>query len=117
MKELTVVFFMMFVANFMHAQQSIEGIWDTGKENTKIELKKVEGEYIGTIVSSDNKKAKEGTKLIKDVQSENGEWKGKLFVAKKKKWKDATFVSKGDELEITVSSGWMSKTVEWAKVN
>lgn len=105
----------LFSAMTIHAQESITGIWNTGNQNTKIEVKENNGMYGGNIISSDNAKAKIGKQLIKDVKSKNGEWKGKIYSVKKEKWMDAIFKEKDDILFITVEAGFMSKTIEWTK--
>lgn len=107
---------MLFVTFTMKAQQSIAGIWNTGKENTKIEITEAhDGVYEGKIISSDNPKAKTGKTLLKDIKSIDGEWKGKLFAAKKGKWMDAVLKEEANQLLITVKAGWRSKTIKWAK--
>ena len=111
--KIVLMFCILFSTLTMNAQQSIAGIWNTGKDNTKIEITAVNGVYEGIIVSSDNAKAKIGKILLKDIQSVGGKWKGKLFAAKKGKWMDAVLEEKGSQLVITVSAGWMSKTIEW----
>lgn len=105
----------LFSAISMNAQQAPAGIWNTGKENTKIEIAEVNGVYEGKIVSSDNAKAKIGKQLLKDIKLVDGEWKGKLFAAKRGKWMDAVLKEQGNQLLITVQAGLMSKTIEWAK--
>ena len=105
MKNLLVLTCILFSTICMNAQQAIEGVWNTGKENTKIEIKEgADGAYAGTVISSDNTNAKIGKQLIKDVKLVDGEWKGKLFAAKKKKWMDATLKEKGNQLLITTAS-------------
>lgn len=99
----------------MTAQQSIVGIWNTGKDNTMVEIKSENGLYSGKIVSSDNVNAKKGTLLLKDVKSVNGKWRGKMYAPKKQEWFDTVIELKGDKLLLTVKSGMMSKTVEWTK--
>ncbi|MEM9833216.1 MAG: hypothetical protein AAF944_21460 [Bacteroidota bacterium] len=99
----------------LNAQQPPVGIWNTGKDNTKIEIAEVDGVYKGEIVSSDNTKAKIGKLLLKEVKSVDGEWKGKLFAAKRGEWMDAVLEEKDNQLVITVSKGWISKTVKWSK--
>ena len=113
MKQLPILLFVLFSTLSINSQQSIEGIWNTGKENTKIEIKKTNNEIEGTILSSDNAKAPIGKLMIKEVVEKNGVFKGKLLAIKKGKWVDAVFNRKGNILNITVSSGWMSKTIQW----
>jgi len=99
----------------MNAQQSLAGIWNTENDNTKIEITAVNDVYEGKIVSSDNAKAKIGKQILKEVKSVDGEWKGKLFAAKRGKWMDAILEEKGNQLQVTVKAGWMSKTLAWRK--
>jgi len=101
MKQLPILLFVLFSTLSINSQQSIEGIWNTGKKNTKI--KKTNNEIEGTILSSDNSKAPIGRLMIKEVVKKNGVFKGKLFAIKKGKWVDAVFNRKGDTLNITVS--------------
>jgi len=89
--------------------QSIEGVWNTGKENTTIEIKNGEGK----IYSSDNQKATKGKLMIKEIQKTNNTYKGKLYIIKKKRWVDAEFIPNGNSLNVTVSAGWRSKTLKW----
>lgn len=94
------------------AQQSIDGIWNTGRDNTTIEIIKSEGK----VNSSDNSNAKKGSVILKDLKLESGKWMGKMYVPKKKDWFDAVLELKGTKLLVTIKSGWTSKTVEWTKV-
>jgi len=112
--KIGITFCMLCFALTMHAQ-SIAGVWNTGQENTKIEITEKSGVYSGKLVASDNAKAKIGALLIKDVKSVGGEWEGKMYSPKKGKWYNATLEEKGGQLLVTVKSGWMSKTVEWKK--
>lgn len=99
----------------MNAQQSINGIWNTGQDNTEIEIKSENGIYDGKIISSENSNAKKGTLILKDVKSVSGKWKGKMYSPKKKEWFNAVLELKGGKLMVKVKSGFMSKTVEWTK--
>lgn len=107
---------LVFSAISMQAQESIAGIWNTGKDNTKIEITKEDGAYVGKIQSSDNAKAETGTLMLKEVKAVAGEWKGKLYSPKKGKWYDAVLKEAEGQLLITVKAGLMTSTVEWKKV-
>jgi uncharacterized protein (DUF2147 family) len=115
MKTLFIFLGLFLTSVSMKAQQSINGIWNTGQDNTKIEVKSENGIYNGKIISSDNSNVKKGTLILKEVKSESGKWKGKLYSLKKKEWFDAVLELKGSKLMVTVKSGWASKTVEWTK--
>lgn len=99
----------------MNAQTAMSGVWNIGKENTKIKIVEDNGVLSATVVSSDSPKLKAGTLFLKEVKSVGGEWKGKLYNAKKKKWYAAVLKEKGSKLEVEVDAGMMSKTLEWAK--
>lgn len=109
------MFSILLSALTMNAQQSLTGIWNIGKANTKIEITVINGVYEGKIVASDNANAKIGKRLLKDIKLDEGEWKGKLFAAKRGKWMDAVLKEKGNQLLVTVKAGFSSKTLEWVK--
>ena len=109
MKTLSLVFGLLVTTVFMNAQQSIEGIWNTGRENTKIEIKN----SIGKIYSSDNDKGTTGKLMIKDLVKSNNEYRGKLYIIRKDRWVDAVFVPNENSLQVTVSAGLQQRTMVW----
>ena len=113
--KITLMFSFLFLTFMINAQQSPIGIWNTGKDNTKVEILDDDKSKVGTIISSDNVKANIGKRLIKDIQLVDGKWQGKLFADKKGKWMDAVFKIKDNSLHITVKKGLMSKTIKWSK--
>lgn len=108
------IILLLFVVS-MKAQTAPTGVWNTGTDNTKIEITEVDESYVGTLIASDNAKAKIGKQLLKDLTPNGEKWKGKLYAPKKDKWLNATLQEKGDVLHITVGSGFMSKTLKWKK--
>jgi len=114
MKQLSIFIILLFATLSINAQ-SIAGIWNTGEDNTKIEITEDNGVFSGKILSSDNAKANIGNQILKDVNFINGEWKGKLYAAKKGDWYDATLEEKDSQLDITIKVGFMSKTIIWKK--
>ncbi len=107
--------YMLCLTISMQAQTSLVGIWNMGTDNTKIEITEDNGVYEGKIVSSDNANAKIGNQILKDIKSESGKWKGKMYSPKKSKWYNAVLEEKESELLITVKAGMMSKTIAWQK--
>ena len=95
--------------------QSITGVWNTGEDNTKIEITEDNGTLSGKIHSSDNAKANIGNQILKDVKSKNGTWEGKMYAAKKGEWYDAVLKENGNQLDITIKVGWITKTLAWTK--
>ena len=97
-------------------QSQLNGTWNTGEDNTKIEISESESQITGNIKSSDNPKAQIGKVILKDLKEEGNNWKGKIFAAKKQKWYEAVITPKGNTLEIEISVGFFSKTIEWTKI-
>jgi len=114
MKILTFLILALFSTLSMNAQL-IADVWNTGEDNTKVELTENDGIVTGIILSSDNSEAKIGNQILKDFKMSNGEWKGKIYAAKRGEWYDATIKENGDQLDITIKVGWASKTVTWKK--
>ena len=108
-------FCILFTVLTMHGQSTIKGIWNTGEDNTKIEIKESNGFYEGKLFSSANAKAKVGTLILKEVKTSGGNWKGKMYSIKKNKWFDAVLNIEGNQLVITVNAGWTSKTFTWSR--
>jgi len=95
--------------------QSLAGVWNTGEENTKIEITEDNDVITGKILSSDNAKAAVGNQILKNLKFSDGQWTGKIYAAKKEEWYDATLEEKDNQLNITIKVGWMSKTITWKK--
>ena len=116
MKILTsILLFIIFFISLLSAQDFPKGIWLTGEENTKIETYQKEGAWYGKIVSSDNPKAKIGKDILREFKEKDGQWEGKLFAAKRGKILDAVIAPSKEILNITVSAGFFTKTLEWKR--
>ncbi|MBK8490815.1 MAG: DUF2147 domain-containing protein [Saprospirales bacterium] len=116
MKVTAVLFMLLFGAISLNAQ-SIEGLWNTGKENTIINIKKVNSNYEGTIHDSDNSNAQIGKVLVKDIEKSGEDtYKGKLYVIDKGEWYNAEFKPKNEKLAITVSSGFEKRRLNGKKL-
>ena len=115
MKKLNLILLALFLVLGLYAQDFPKGVWLTGEENTKIETYQKEGAWYGKIVSSDNSKAKIGNDILRGFRHEDGKWKGKLFAAKRGKILDAVIEPTEDDLTITVSAGFFTKTIVWNK--
>lgn len=113
MKQLSIIFCVLFSVLPIDEQLPIEGVWNTGKENTKIEIKKSNNQIEGKILSSDNVRVPVGKLMIKDIVEKNGVFEGKLYVIKYRKWIDVLLNRKETELIISISSGRIHKTIRW----
>ena len=105
------------LAAFIFAQNSVTGIWQAKKNNAKIEISDHNGKLQGKLKSTDNKEAIIGTVLIKNLKKVDGLWKGQIFSLERESWYDVELKLKGDVLELVVSVAFLSKTLEWKKVN
>lgn len=104
------------VTSYAQSQQDIAGEYSIGNQNTIIKIEQKDDVYSGRIISSDNPKAKVGTLMVEDLkQDKKGNWKGQVYAPKRDEWYDAEFAPKGNILEIKISVGFFSKTMEWKK--
>lgn len=97
------------------AQEPIAGIWQTGRENTTIEIKKTSGAWSGKIFTSDNPQVTKGKLIIKDLKKERNGYNGKLYVIKRGRWVNVFFEPNEETLQVTVSIGWREKKMTWTK--
>lgn len=97
-------------------QSNLIGTYDTGEDNTKIVISESDGTITGKIKSSDNPKAIIGKVMLKDLRKSGNSWEGKIYAAKRQEWYDAVITSKGNVLEIEISVGFFSKTLEWNRI-
>ena len=99
----------------LKAQESLQGLWQTGQNGTTIEIKESDSGIEGVVAYSDQEKVRPGTVLIKGLKKEDKGYRGKLYAIKKDRWVDALFIPKEDELEILVSAGLRRKTIHWKR--
>ena len=98
------------------AQADLSGVWATGDDNTKIEIADVDGQVTGKIKSSDNQNAKIGKVILKDLKEDGNQWKGQIFAARRGEWHNVEIKPKKDVLELIISVGLFSKSLEWKKI-
>jgi hypothetical protein len=112
------VFLILLLSTFSAmAQQSIIGRWNSGQENTVIEIKEIKGKVEGRIVSSDNTKAPIGRLILKGVFREEGYISGSLYSLRKGKWFDASFSPQSKNMEVTLTVGLISRKLSWKKIH
>ncbi|MBT3302314.1 MAG: DUF2147 domain-containing protein [Bacteroidetes bacterium] len=120
MKNLRNIFIMLTINLFTinsFAQSDLAGAWMVGGQNTIVKIEQQNDIYSGRIISSDNPKVKIGRLMVKDLKQTKGKWEGKVYSPKQKEWYDAEFTKKENKLNIEISVGFFSKTVEWTKHN
>jgi len=107
----------MFSIVYTSVQQPLEGLWKTGKEETIIEFSFSGELLIGKIKSSNNKEVEIGKIILKDLRSEGNNWIGKIYAVKRKEWYNVEIISKEEVLDLKISFGLMSKSLQWKKAN
>lgn len=107
---------LLILSSDIAAQGELNGKWQTGEDNSVVEVTETNGVAVGKLVSSDNPKAVLGTEILRNVTQSGGQWKGKIWAAKRKKLMDATITPSADILQIKVSAGVVSKNVTWNRV-
>ncbi|MGD1844617.1 MAG: hypothetical protein ACFB10_04410 [Salibacteraceae bacterium] len=95
------------------AADKIVGTWDAGEG--KVEIQKVDGRYIGYPIKSDGTKVT--ARELLNVVYQEGQWKGKIYSKKKAEYFDVVCELEGEKLLLEVSAGWLSKDLEWTRVN
>ena len=117
MKNTVILLFLCFMGSSLLAQDNLLGTWDTGNQNSLIEIYQGNQGYAGKVVSSDNPEAKVGMPIIKDLKCKDGKWTAKLYALKRKECYDAEMVVNDERLKITVSVGFFSKTINWSRTS
>lgn len=116
MKNIIIALIISLFSLSSYAQSNVKGNWIVGEQNTVIKIKQEGSVHSGKIMSSDNPKAEIGKHMVKDLkQNKKGKWEGQVYSPKRKEWYDAEFTRKGEILEVTISVGFFSKTMEWKK--
>lgn len=115
-KKLLSITLLLFISILnLSAQQSLEGLWNTGKNETIIEISLSNEQLIGKIKSSNNEKAEIGKVFLKDLRKEGDKWVGEIYAAKRKEWYSVEIVPQSEKLDLKISSGFFSKTLEWKR--
>lgn len=116
MKHFKIIIFLTLVSFGLLAQEDIKGNWQTGDENTIVEIYNKEGAIFGKIISSDNVKATIGMDVMKNFIYKDGKWSGEIYSLKKKKTYTSEFTLSGQILDIKVFATMGTKELQWERV-
>lgn len=97
------------------AEGALNGFWQTGEDNSIVEVTETNGVATGKLVSSDNPKAVVGTEILRNFSETGGAWKGSIYAVRRDKLMDATITPSADSLAIDVDAGLMSKDLSWTR--
>ena len=96
----------------------VSGFWKHADEPGWIEINLDEGR--GTVVRNDKFPDRVGREILKDLKvdgSEQGLWTGQIYAEKLGEYKDAEItLAEPDLMTIKVKVGFISRTVEWRRV-
>ncbi|MFK8021520.1 MAG: hypothetical protein AB8B86_17290 [Pseudomonadales bacterium] len=97
----------------------ISGIWKHANSPAWIEIKLEEGN--GVVARNDKFPDRVGRKILKDLQADKPRqdvWHGLIFAEKLGEYKKAKVsLSDPDRMLVKVKVGFMSRTVEWLRVD
>lgn len=98
--------------------EDISGFWKHSEEPGWIEVRLDEGK--ATVVRNDKFPERVGREILKDLradESEEGLWLGQVYAERLGEYKDAEItLSEPGRMEIKVKVGFMSRTLEWVRV-
>ena len=101
--------------------EDIAGFWKHAEEPGWIEITTGEEMGRGFVVRNDIYPERVGREILKDLRADDkqqGLWRGQIYAEKLGEYKDAEIsLSGADEMKIKVKVGFMSRTVDWVRVN
>lgn len=111
---LALVFCLLSVQLFSQEKQDeIIAIWNTGE--AEVAIYQVNEWYIGSPINSEGER--NSALEILNLKYEKGKWVGKIYSRKRDKLFDVTCEVEEDKLLLEVSIGFMSRDLEWIRVN
>ena len=97
----------------------ISGFWKHADEPGWIEISLDEGR--GTVVRNDKFPERVGRQIIKELQADGSKenlWRGQVYAEKLGEYKDAEIsLAEPDLMQFKVKVGFMSRTIEWERVD
>ena len=97
----------------------ISGFWKHADEPGWIEISLDEGK--GTVVRNDKFPERVGRQIIKELQADGSKenlWRGQVYAEKLGEYKDAEIsLKEPDLMQFKVKVGFMSRTIEWVRVD
>jgi uncharacterized protein (DUF2147 family) len=96
---------------------AIVGDWKPTDMDVDIRIFPKDGKYVGGVVKAANP-ALVNTELLREIQFDpaSGMWRGEVFALKRGEFVPMTIKITANGFEMVAGSGFMSKTVEWVRV-
>ena len=97
----------------------ISGFWKHPEAPAWIEISLEEGK--GTVMRNDKFPERVGREIVKELQADESKenlWRGQVYAEKLGEYKDAEIsLSEPDIMQFKVKVGFMSRTIEWVRVD
>ena len=112
---------LIFIITFIHlavnlsAHDDLKGIWQTGRNNTLIEIYEKDNSLYGKVIFSDNPEAPVGKDVLENLTRDGNTWKGTMYSWKKDKRANVTVEPAGNSLKIKIDAGLIPVTLEWER--
>lgn len=120
MRHLLILSILMIPFLGINAQSKLTGLWENEDKNAHVKIVEEGSMHQGKLAWLKDKKGQDkvGTHIFIDLKPKGKGWEGKVYSIKRDATHSATFVLKGegDIMEMTVSTGMMSRTQTWTRV-
>jgi uncharacterized protein (DUF2147 family) len=105
------------VAQQASAADAIVGDWQPTDMDVDIRIFPKDGKYVGGVVKAANP-ALVNSEMLREIQFDqaSGMWRGEVFALKRGEFVPMTIKITANGFEMVAGSGFMSKTVEWVRV-
>ena len=97
--------------------EAIVGDWKPTDMDVDIRIFLKDGKYVGGVVKAANP-ALVNSEMLREIQFDpaTGTWRGEVFALKRGEFVPMTIKMTANGFEMVAGSGFMSKTVEWVRV-
>ena len=105
------------VAQQASGADAIVGDWKPTDMDVDIRIFPKDGKYVGGVVKAANP-ALVNSEMLREIQYDpaSGMWRGEVFALKRGEFVPMTIKITANGFEMVAGSGFMSKTVEWVRV-
>jgi len=105
------------IAQQASGADGIVGDWKPTDMDVDIRIFPKDGRYVGGVVKAANP-AMVNTEMLREIQYDpaSGTWRGEVFAIKRGQFVPMTIKLTANGFEMVAGSGFMSKTVEWVRV-
>ena len=105
------------VAQQATGADAIVGDWKPTDMDVDIRIFPKDGKYVGGVVKAANP-ALVNSEMLREIQYDpaSGMWRGEVFALKRGEFVPMTIKITANGFEMVAGSGFMSKTVEWVRV-